>query len=198
MLMHDQAPRAASDVIRLRPIRPDDAPGLIDFHRHLSPQSVYRRFFFTHPTLSPAEIKRFTCVDHIDRLALVDEEGGRLIAVGRYDRIPGTGQAEVAFVVADAHHRQGIATALLDALAVAAGHHGITTFVASVLAENRDMMDVFAHSGFPMATSREDGVVSVRLSLSQRHPPADLGTAAGAGQHGARTSQGLGALGHVS
>jgi GNAT superfamily N-acetyltransferase len=196
--MDDQARRAASDVIRLRSIRPDDAPGLIDFHRHLSPHSVYRRFFFMHPTLSPAEVKRFTCVDHIDRLALVAEEDGGLIAVGRYDRIPGTSKAEVAFVVADAHQRHGIATALLDALAMAASHHGITTFVASVLAENRDMVDVFAHSGFPMATSREDGVVSVRLSLAERHPPADLGPAAGTSLHGARTTHGLGPLHHVS
>jgi len=39
----------AGTKVHLRPIRPDDAPRLIDFHQHLSPRSVYRRFFFVHP-----------------------------------------------------------------------------------------------------------------------------------------------------
>jgi RimJ/RimL family protein N-acetyltransferase len=154
----------------LRPIRPDDAPRLVDFHQHLSPGSVYRRFFSVHPTLSAAEIERFTCVDHIDREALVAQDEDRLVAVGRYDRSPGTSEAEIAFVVADEYQHHGIATALLGALADAATKVGIATFVASVLVENRAMLDVFRHSGFPISTATEDGVVTVGLTLNGGHP----------------------------
>jgi GNAT superfamily N-acetyltransferase len=189
---------AAKDKICLRPIREDDGPGLIDFHRHLSPRSVYRRFFFVHPILSATEVERFTRVDYVDRLAIVAEEGDRLIAVGRYDRNPGSLEAEVAFVVADRYQHHGIATALLQKLADAARSHGITTFVAYVLPENRDMLSVFRHSSFRVSTTIEDAIVTVRLVLPEWHPPAELGAAAGAGQKLERAAESLGPIGHVS
>jgi GNAT superfamily N-acetyltransferase len=168
--------------VSLRPIRADDAPRLVEFHRQLSPRSVYRRFFFVHPTLSAAEVERFTCVDYVDRLALIAEDGDRLIAVGRYDRSPGSVEAEVAFVVADEYQHRGIATLLLAKLADAARLNGITTFVASVLRENRDMVRVFCHSGFHVSTAVEDAVVTVRLALTERDPPVDLGPTPGGSQ----------------
>jgi GNAT superfamily N-acetyltransferase len=152
----------------LRPIRPDDAPGLIEFHRSLSPRSVYRRFFFVHPTLSPAELERFTCVDYHHRLALVAVSGDRLVAVARYEGSAGSPEAEVAFVVADDHQHQGIASLLLQRLADAARDRGITTFVASTLAENRAMRDVFAHSGFTVTTTLEQGVLSLSFPIGRR------------------------------
>ena len=105
---------------RVRPIRPDDAPMLIEFHEHLSPHSCYLRFFSFHPTLSATEVDRFTCVDYKDRLALVAETHDHLIAVGRYDRHVGTPEAEVAFVVADDYQHHGIGSLLLDELVRAA------------------------------------------------------------------------------
>jgi GNAT superfamily N-acetyltransferase len=151
--------------IHLRPIRPDDAPRLVDFHQHLSPRSVYRRFFSAHPRLSAAEVERFTCVDYVDRMAFIAEDGDQLVAVGRYDRSPGTAEAEVAFVVADQYQHHGIGTLLLEQLADAGWRSGITTFVAMTLMENRDMLGVFVDSGFRVTTSVEHGIVSVRFLI---------------------------------
>ena len=89
-----------------------------------------------HPRLTAAEIDRFTHVDYRDRLALIVEHGGQLIAVGRYERIAGTTEAEVAFVVDDRYQHRGIATILLEELADSAWKHGIETFVAQTLIEN--------------------------------------------------------------
>lgn len=151
--------------VHVRPIRGDDAPRLLVFHRQLSPTSVYRRHFFLHPELSEAEVEHFTHVDYVDRLALIAEDGDQLIAVGRYDRSPGSTEAEVAFVVADAYQKLGIGTMLLDHLAYAARPNGITTFVASTLADNRNMVDVFLHSGYGITTTSSHGVIAVRLTL---------------------------------
>jgi GNAT superfamily N-acetyltransferase len=151
--------------LHLRPIRPDDARRLMDFHEQLSQHSIYRRFLFSHPRLSLAEVERFTVVDYVDRFAFVVEDGDRLVAVGRYDRSPGTVEAEVAFVVADVHQHHGIGTILLDELADVARQNEITSFVAYTLAENREMLDVFMHSGFAVRTSFEDGLVSVRFPI---------------------------------
>jgi GNAT superfamily N-acetyltransferase len=170
----------------------------VAFHNRLSPRSVYRRFFFVHPVLTAGEVEHFTCVDQVDRLALVAEDAGRLVAVGRYDRSPGSPDAEVAFVVADDHHHRGIAPRLLAALARAAGARGITSFVASVLVENSEMLRVFRHSGFAVGTTSEGGVVNVRLALTAGHPPVDFGPCPAAGSEGESTAEGLGPVGPVA
>jgi len=158
-------------IVDVRPIRADDAPRLLSFHRLLSPTSVYRRHFFMHPELSEAEVEHFTRVDYVDRLALVAENGDELVAVGRYERSPGTDEAEVAFVVADAYQHLGIGTMLLDHLAYAARPNGISTFVATTLADNRNMVDVFLHSGFTVTMTSSRGVISVRLALGSDPEP---------------------------
>lgn len=149
----------------LRPIRPDDGARLTEFHEHLSPQSIYRRYLFMHRTLSTTEVERFTHTDNVDRLALVAEYVDRLVAVGRYERLSGTAEAEVAFVVADEFQHLGIGTIRLEQLAAAALKHGIKAFVAQTLAENRDMIDVFMKSGFHVTSSREYGTVNVRFPI---------------------------------
>jgi GNAT superfamily N-acetyltransferase len=151
---------------RMRPIRPDDGPHLVEFHHHLSPHSVYLRFFTFHPTLSEAEVARFTTVDYVDRLALVAEIDGRLIAVGRFDRAAGAKEAEVAFVVADEYQHHGVGSLLLDELAGAGRVRGVETFKADTLAENTSMLDVFRHSGYPLSTRIEYGTVTVRFPIA--------------------------------
>jgi GNAT superfamily N-acetyltransferase len=150
----------------LRPIRPDDVERLIDFHQHLSQRSTYLRFFAVHPRLSADEAAGFTNVDYVNRLALVVEGDGQLIAVGRFDRVIGTSEAEVAFVVADDYQHHGIASLLLDELARAARDRGIKTFVAETLCENRAMLEVFHHSGFDVSTKIEYGTVFLRLGIA--------------------------------
>ncbi len=165
--------------LQLRPVLPADATALVEFHGRLSPQSVYRRFFSVHPRLSDAEVHRFTNVDYVDRLALVVCDGDRLVAVGRYDRRPGTAEAEVAFVVAEDYQHQGLATVLLERLADAALGHGITTFTAQTLAENREMLAVFADSGFRPTSRLDEGVVAVWFSIQ----PDDASRAARTARH---------------
>jgi GNAT superfamily N-acetyltransferase len=151
--------------VHLLPIRPEDGGRLTEFHEHLSPQSVYRRFFFIHPRLSVAEVERFTHVDYVNRLALVAEHSNMLVGVGRYERIPETEEAEVAFVVADQFQHHGIGTILLDHLCDAALTNGISTFTAQTLADNQDMLDVFMKSGFRVISTREHGTVSLRFPI---------------------------------
>ncbi len=151
---------------RVRPIRPDDMDALVYFHEHLSDRSCYLRFFNLHPHLMPGEVERFTHVDYRDRLALVAEHDGRLIAVGRYDRNLGTDEAEVAFAVADECQHHGIGSLLLDELANAARGHGLKAFVAETLEDNVTMLRVFANSGFPVTRHCACGTVSLRFPIA--------------------------------
>ena len=75
--------------------------------------------------LSDRDLHRFTHVDHDNRVAFVVLLGDQLIAVGRYDRYPDTDDAEVAFLVEDAHQGRGLGSVLLEHLAAAARERGI-------------------------------------------------------------------------
>jgi acetyl coenzyme A synthetase (ADP forming)-like protein len=157
---------ADGGVVHIRPITPTDAGVLRDFHERLSDRSRYFRFFSPHPTLSDAEVERFTTVDFVDRVALVAEHEGRLVGVGRYDRTPGGDDAEAAFVVADAHQGRGVGTLLLEHLTAIARRQGVRRFTAEVLADNRPMLDVFQRAGFAVSRRFEDGVMHVEFAIA--------------------------------
>ncbi|HVB18874.1 MAG TPA: GNAT family N-acetyltransferase [Acidimicrobiales bacterium] len=153
----------------LRPIRPDDADKLIEFHRRLSPDSIYRRYFSEHPTLSPAEVQHLTTLDYVERMAFVVEDGDELMAVGRYDRSPNSSEAEVAFIVRDDFQHSGLGLRLLHVLAEAAWDRGIKTFTAETQVSNGNMLSVFLRSGFPVTTSSDGAEISARFSIEPLH-----------------------------
>ena len=148
----------------LRPIVPDDADRLVAFYGRVSDESKYFRFFAPYPTLSEADVRRFTRVDHDDRVALILLSGQDMIAVGRYDRIDAS-QAEVAFLVEDAHQGRGIGSVLLEHLAQAARERGLRRFVAEVLPQNHRMITVFAEAGYTLSSRIDDGIVHVEFEI---------------------------------
>jgi RimJ/RimL family protein N-acetyltransferase len=153
-------------VVSIRRMAPDDDDRLVEFHGRLSPETVYLRFFSAHPRLLPAEVNRFTHLDQHDRVALVAvDRQGRIQAVGRYDRLPGTDEAEVAFVVADEVQGQGLGRELLARLAPIAREEGIRRFVAETLVGNQPMLKVFRASGLTPRTHLADGVMHVTMDL---------------------------------
>jgi len=151
--------------LSIRAIRPDDAARLAAFHASLSQWTVYLRFFSSHQDLSDEEVRRFTQVDYRDRVALVAEMDGRLVAVGRYDRLPDTTDAEVAFVVADDYQHHGIGALLLDHLARAGWSRGITGFMAEVLVGNTAMLRVFYDSHYEVEWGEQQGTVQIRFPI---------------------------------
>lgn len=152
--------------LTLRPISPEDGEALVAFHATLSAESVYYRFFSWHPRLSPDEVRRFTVVDGAERVALVVVDEQAIVAVGRYDRRAGTGDAEVAFVVTDTHQNHGLATLLLARLADIARANGIDTFVAETLADNHRMRRVFTDAGYQVQAALDGGVVEVSFPIA--------------------------------
>lgn len=85
----------------VRPIRPEDAQRIVDFHERQSPESIYFRFFSPRPTLSSRDVERFTHVDYTDRMAFIGLIGDELVGVARYDRHRARSDAEVAFFIDD-------------------------------------------------------------------------------------------------
>jgi acyl-CoA synthetase (NDP forming)/RimJ/RimL family protein N-acetyltransferase len=153
--------------VHLRPIRGRDADALVAFHAGLSQRTRYLRYFSAYPKIPARDLYRFTHVDHHDRVALIAELAGEIIAVGRYERIGDTDEAEVAFVVADAHQGRGIGSVLLEHLAAAAREVGIRRFMAVVLAQNAGMIRVFRDAGYETTRHVEHGEVTLEFAVDE-------------------------------
>jgi acyl-CoA synthetase (NDP forming)/RimJ/RimL family protein N-acetyltransferase len=165
---------ADGGTVHIRPIGPHDARELVAFHSRLSDESIYLRFFSFHPTLSAAEVERFTNVDQDQRMALVATLRGRIVGVARYDRVPeGSDEAEAAFVVDDAHQGRGLGTLLLEHLAAFARTRGVRRFLADTLPQNRPMQEVFRRAGFVEESHFDNGVVRVRLDIQPTEATVD-------------------------
>ncbi|MGV9914828.1 bifunctional acetate--CoA ligase family protein/GNAT family N-acetyltransferase [Streptomyces tendae] len=158
---------------RVRPITVDDAERLVSFYEQVSDESKYYRFFAPYPRLSAKDVHRFTHHDFVDRVGLAATIGGEFIATVRYDRIGAGGtpatapadEAEVAFLVQDAHQGRGVASALLEHIAAVARERGIRRFAAEVLPANNKMIKVFMDAGYTQKRSFEDGVVRLEFDL---------------------------------
>ncbi|MFD4032370.1 GNAT family N-acetyltransferase [Streptomyces sp. NPDC058637] len=158
---------------RIRPITTDDADRLVSFYEQVSDESKYYRFFAPYPRLSAKDVHRFTHHDYVDRVGLAVTIGGEFIATVRYDRINEQGrpasapadEAEVAFLVQDAHQGRGVASALLEHIAAVARERGIRRFAAEVLPANNKMIKVFRDAGYTQQRSFEDGSVHLTLDL---------------------------------
>jgi acetyl coenzyme A synthetase (ADP forming)-like protein len=154
--------------LRLRPPTTADVEALAGFFAGLSTRSRFLRF---HGLAAAGEPFARTLVepDWAERGSLVGVLGEpgeeRIVAVGNYARLRDPRTAEAAFAVADDLQRRGIGTRLLEQLAARAAEHGITSFVAEVLPENRDMLSVFENVGFRATRALEEGVYEVRFPI---------------------------------
>jgi RimJ/RimL family protein N-acetyltransferase len=163
--LHDGA------ALRMRPIRPDDEPRLVELFHRLSPRTVYQRFFRAYDRLPDHWYHRFAHVDYRTRLALVaerQEAGGPLLhAVARYEPGEADGTTEIAIVVEDAWQHRGLGTLLLDALLAAAEARGLRRFTADVLADNRPMLRVLTRVAHIGRRDLEAGVLTIEFERRQ-------------------------------
>jgi GNAT superfamily N-acetyltransferase len=126
-------------VVHIRAVRSGDAPLLADGFGRLSVESRQLRFLCGKFSLSPAELRYFTEIDHHNHEAFgaVNPVDGRGLGVARYIRHLHDPQgAEVAVTVIDEWQRRGLGTELLTRLADQARQEGIHHFTGLVAAEN--------------------------------------------------------------
>ena len=157
--------------IRLRPIRPDDAPQLVELYDRLSRQSAYQRFFTVMQRLPPDWARFLAAVDHQRRFALVAEDvtapESTLVGVARYEPVPQDDAVELAVVVQDSWQGRGLGTLMLRELVHAATLNGIRRFRAYVLADNRRMLHLLSRHT-EILERRRDGSV---IELTMTRPP---------------------------
>jgi GNAT superfamily N-acetyltransferase len=160
-------------VARIRPLGPGDRERMAQAIRGLDAQSIYTRLFSHRKGLTEAGLDRVMHTDAVREVVLVatlpGPEGEAIIGAGRYVAPAAPAplhSADVAFVVEEDHHGQGLASALLRHLVEVARDRGIACFEADVLAENPSMLKVFARAGLPLRRRHEGGSLHLWLDLA--------------------------------
>ena len=162
--------------VRVRPIEPSDRDALAAAFERLSDESRYRRFLGPVEHLGPSTLAYLTEVDHSDHEALVAfAPAGDLVGVARYVREDEGDRAEAAVTVADDWQGRGLGTALTALLAGRALDQGIERFTATMLAKNREMLDLLGTVGSVAVTGREGSTVEVQVALEPERPGAGRG-----------------------
>jgi RimJ/RimL family protein N-acetyltransferase len=157
------------DGLRLRLIRPDDAPRLVAAYERLSEHTAYQRFFSAMRRLPTDWAHFLATVDGKTRLAIVVEhetpDGPEIIAVARYEPTGDPGIVEVAFVVQDGWQGRGLGRMLLQSLLGAARARGFRRFRAYVLADNSRMLRLLSRYTRIVERSVSAGVAEVLFEL---------------------------------
>lgn len=144
--------------VLVREVEPDDEAAIGTFLDGLSLTSRRMRFFSAAADLRAAAAWAASS-DGEDHLGLVALLNGDVVAHAAYVRTEVPRQAEVAVEVADELHHLGLGTVLIRLLAQTAERHGIESFVAEVLPENRAMLDVFEDGFEPTERVTRDAVL---------------------------------------
>ena len=160
----------------IRPIRPEDETLLVEFHRTLSEQSIYQRYFENlglDQRIAHDRLVRVCFTDYDRELALVaerrDPETGapEIAGVGRLSKLRDGISAEFATLVSDRYQGRGVGTELLTRLIDVARQEGLQRIVAEILATNGPMIRMARKVGFTISGDPMDGSVRAELDLTK-------------------------------
>jgi acetyltransferase len=169
-------PRTLKDgsEVLIRPIRPEDEPLMVKFHRALSEQSVYYRylgFLKLDERIAHERLTRICFNDYDREIALVaqgaDGKAGQdeILGVARLSKCHGLNEAEFALVIADRWQHRGLGSQLLKILIQVGRTEKLNRIVGNVLPENHRMQQLCRKLGFKIHKPIGEGECVAELIL---------------------------------
>jgi acetyltransferase len=157
--------RHEGETLEIRPIRPQDAPKLVQMVSRSTPDDVRLRFCGSMRTLPPAMAARLTQIDYDREMALVAvDAAGELLGVAWLVSDPEGETAEFAVMVRSDRQSHGLGSLLLKALMEFAQARGLHEVWGDVARDNERMLEVGADRGFSCTPSEDPS----RLRLARR------------------------------
>ena len=162
------------ETVTIRPIRAEDEPLMVAFHKRLSEDTVYQRYFqmvTVGRRTAHEALTRICFVDYDREMVLVAERrdtrtGERsIVAIADLTKLYNTKKAEVAVMVRDDCQRHGLGFELVRRLVDVARDERLENVVATTMTENRGMCAVFRRLGFKLSTDPGDDTVVAELPL---------------------------------
>jgi acetyltransferase len=158
----------------IRPIRPEDEPLIVQFHKTLSERSVYFRWLHMlnlDQRTAHERLIRICFIDYEREMALVAEQPDPatgepvILGVARLTKIHNKAEAEFANLVGDPYQGRGIGTELLRELINVGRAEKLERIVGYIHPENQTMQRICQKLGFKKEYLREDSLFKVTLEL---------------------------------
>jgi acetyltransferase len=159
--------------VTIRPIRPEDEPLMVQFHKTLSERSVYLRYFCSLSLSTRVEHERLVriCFASYDRgFALVAERKNpdtgqpEILGVGRFSAITPV-EAEAAVLVSDQWQGRGLGTELLASVARVARAEKFKKLSGEILRDNLATQAIFRKAGFQLQPMEDPSSVFAVVEL---------------------------------
>ncbi|QRG08117.1 bifunctional acetate--CoA ligase family protein/GNAT family N-acetyltransferase [Xanthobacter dioxanivorans] len=153
--------------VLLRPIRPEDEPGLVDVVHRSDPQDVRMRFLGSVKDFPHLMAARLSQIDYDREMAFVAvEPNGDICGVVRIIADPDNEAAEYAIMVRSDMKGKGLGFRLMTEILNHARKRGLSQVFGDVLRENGPMLRLDEELGFKVSTSADDpAVMRVVLDL---------------------------------
>jgi acetyltransferase len=144
--------------VTIRPIRPEDEPLMVKFHKTLSDRSVHLRYFglvSLETRIMHQRLRRVCFIDYDREIALVVDLQNRdgkhqILGVGRLIKEHGTNEAEFAVLISDPWQGKGFGSELLKLLVQIGRKEGLHRITGRISPENTTMKTVSEQVGFTL------------------------------------------------
>jgi acetyltransferase len=151
----------------LRPIRPEDAPGIEAMIARMTPEDRRMRFFATIEKLTREQLARLTQIDYDREMGLVCEGPDGIWGTVRLAADPDRGRAEYAIALRSDLKGMGIGLFLMRKILDYAKARGIGVVYGEILRENRPMLEVCKNLGFAVkADADAPDVIHAEIALA--------------------------------
>ena len=149
--------------VTIRPIRPEDEPLMVKFHKTLSDRSVHLRYFglvSLERRIMHERLRRVCFIDYDREIALVADLKNRdgthqILGVGRLIKEHGTNEAEFAVLISDPWQGKGFGSELLKLLVQVGRKERLRRITGHIAPENTTMKSVSEQVGFSLHFDRE-------------------------------------------
>jgi acetyltransferase len=149
--------------VTIRPIRPEDEPLMVKFHKTLSDRSVHLRYFgfvSLEKRIMHERLRQVCFIDYDREIALVADLKNRdgthqILGVGRLIKEHGTDEAEFAVLVSDPWQGKGFGSELLKLLVQIGRKERLRRITGHISPENTTMKTVSEQVGFKLRFDRK-------------------------------------------
>jgi len=160
--------------IVIRPIRPEDEPMMVKFHRALSESTVHFRYFGLlklEQRIAHDRLVRMCFNDYDREIAIIgvrnapETKEDEIIAVGRLIKVHDVNDAEYAIILSDRWQGHGLGTHFMKLLLEIGRQEGVEHIFGQILRENQAMQRVCKQLGFAVRYNDAIDAMEAKIKL---------------------------------
>src|SRR5271165_2588325 len=160
--------------IVIRPIRPEDEPAMVKFHRALSDSSVEFRYFGLvklEQRIAHDRLVRMCFNDYDREIAIIgvrnapETKEDEIIAVGRLIKLHDVNDAEYAIILSDRWQGHGLGSHFMKLLLEIGRQEGVEHIFGQILRENQAMQRVCKQLGFAVRYNDAIDAMEAKIKL---------------------------------